>query len=783
MRILITLTAFSLIGLSVLLLAGDDRDTALVEIGSSRDLDFLNQLGIDIDHVQGHFVRVYVNAEEFRKVAANGLFIDWIPNLARQQFLALTAAGKASGDPLEAYHNYTELTAELQNLAAAHPTLCQLYSVGKTVQNRDLWALRISDNVGAEEDEPEFRYIANMHGDETVGREILIYFARDLLNLYGSDATLTNLVDTTEIWLMPSLNPDGFEAGTRGNANGQDLNRDFPDRIDDPVNTTAGRQVETAAVMNFWSARNSVLSANYHGGAQVANYPWDNSELPDGVYAACPDDDIFIYVSQQYANSNTDLLNGGWPGGITNGCDWYELSGGLQDWNYVWNGDMEITLEISNTKWPGSSQLPTFWSHNRDSMIHYLEQVHTGVRGLVTDAATGAPVAATVTIVGRDMPFYTDPDVGDFHRPLRPGTYGLHFEADGYLSRTVSNVTVAAGAATRVDVQLTGTGLVTLQEYTLAEESGNGDEYLDPGETWAMALTVRNSGAATAHSVGLTLPAPGSPVSILTGAYSLGDIAAGGSATTPAPHCRFRVEDTADCSEMLAFHLDIATTEGPQVADFQETLGTPGESTLSGTDTPKAIPDNNSTGVTSAIAVSGFTGAIPAVDVRLTISHPYDGALDIYLSPPGLGQIALSTGNGGSANNYTDTLFDDAAAQAITSGSAPFTGAYRPEGSLTALEGLSPNGTWTLKVVDHASTDTGTLQSWSLILTVPSCHPFTGEPGDVNGDGLVDASDLALLAGYLAGNVTDTGLQKGNADLDGNGLVNTVDLCQLALKL
>jgi carboxypeptidase D len=735
-----------------------DRQPAIVELSRPGAAHELTWLGLDVDFVAASYARVYVSEEEFQKAAANGWPIYWIPNEAREMFRQLTVSGKLSLNPLEDYHDYTELTAELQSLAAAHPSLCQLLSAGKSVQNRDLWVLKISDNVGTEEDEPEFRYIANMHGDETVGREMVIYFARELLNNYGTDATLTGLVNDTEIWLMPSMNPDGFEAGTRYNSSGVDLNRDFPDRIDDPVNTTAGRAAETASVMTFFSARRPVLSANYHGGAQVANYPWDNADQPSGTYAACPDDDIFIYVSQQYANYNTDLLNGGFPGGITNGCDWYILSGGLQDWSYVWGGDMDVTLEISNDKWPAPSLLPTFWSHNRDSMIHYLEQAHSGVRGRVTDAATGAPVAATLTIVGRDMPFYTDPEVGDYHRPLRPGTYGLHAEAEGYLPVTVSNVTVPSGAAVRVDIQMTGTGHTVLQGYTLAEADGNGDAYPDPGETWSMAVTVHNTGAGTAHDVGLSLTAPGSPVQVLAGSYTLGDIAAGGAATTPAPHCRFLILGEADCAEALNFHLDISSAEGPQVADFAEAMGSTIQVNLASADVPKSIPDNNSTGVKSYANIEA-SGLIQALRLRVDITHPYIGDLWIQLKSPAGTLKVVWDRQGGSADNIHQD-FD-----------------------LTDFNTENMQGSWELWIKDLAGSDIGTLTGWSLLVTTSECNPYPGMTGDLNDDGAITAQDLSLLAHYLAGDLDGAQLLLSRADMDHNGALNAVDLCLLLRSL
>lgn len=111
------------------------------------------------------------------------------------------------------YNNYEEMTNLFRDLNSTYPHLAKLHSIGKSVQNRDLWVLEISENVHQRSlGEPMFKYVANMHGDETVGRELMIFLAQYLLKNYGSDARVTHLVNTTDIFLMPSLNPDGYEA-------------------------------------------------------------------------------------------------------------------------------------------------------------------------------------------------------------------------------------------------------------------------------------------------------------------------------------------------------------------------------------------------------------------------------------------------------------------------------------------------------------------------------------------------------------------------------------------
>jgi len=271
-----------------------------------------------------------------------------------------------------------------------------------------------------------------------------------LLTNYAKDASplsqrITKLVNTVDIFIVPTMNPDGFERGTRGNANNKDLNRDFPDQFTSSHNDAVGRQPETAAIMSFVSSRHFVLSANYHGGSVVANYPFDgNRNYRSGVYTGCPDDAVFKVIASTYANTHTTMRTA-WEfkstNGITNGADWYVLYGGMQDWNYLWNGVFEITLEISEDKYPPASSLTAFWDQNREAMLAYMELVNSmGVRGIVTDVTTSAPLAATITVTEINHPVKADPANGDYYRLLAPGTYHISASATGY--NTESTVVV-----------------------------------------------------------------------------------------------------------------------------------------------------------------------------------------------------------------------------------------------------------------------------------------------------------------------------------------------------
>ncbi|WP_055393600.1 proprotein convertase P-domain-containing protein [Flagellimonas eckloniae] len=126
-----------------------------------------------------------------------------------------------------------------------------------------------------------------------------------------------------------------------------------------------------------------------------------------------------------------------------------------------------------------------------------------------------------------------------------------------------------------------------------------------------------------------------------------------------------------------------------------------------------SIPDNNATGVSRTVNFS-TTSSVTDVNVTVDITHPWDSDLTITLSSPTGTSVELSSGNGGSGDDYTSTVFDDSGGTDITSGSAPFTGTFRPEGNLSDFIGENPSGNWTLTVADNAGSDVGTLNSFSV---------------------------------------------------------------------
>ncbi len=166
------------------------------------------------------------------------------------------------------------------------------------------------------------------------------------------------------------------------------------------------------------------------------------------------------------------------------------------------------------------------------------------------------------------------------------------------------------------------------------------------------------------------------------------------------------------------------------------------------TDIPKNIPDNSSIGISSIINITN-NKLITDVNVRVNISHPYIQDLSLSLISPSGITILLSVENGGSGNNYTNTIFDDSAVTSISDGLPPFTGTYKPQMPLSYLNNSNAQGTWTLKVVDSGEADTGTINSWSVeICGIPQVST------DDDGDGVTN--DVDLCPETVFGNSVDT---------------------------
>jgi len=414
-----------------------------------QQLDLLTRI-ISIDKVEGEKVIAYANKHEFNEFLKLKYKFRLLtpPSMIRQPRM-LDANEIRSRTVWDFYPTYGGYVDIMDQFETDYPDLCEVVNIGTLDSGRELLFIHINDSLGVDQNEPEFMYTSSMHGDELTGYVLSLHLIEYLLENYGSDDQVTNLVNNIDIWINPLANPDGTYAGgdntvygaTRYNGNGIDLNRNYPDPEDGQHPDGEQWQSETEAFMAFADDHDFVMSANFHGGSEVCNYPWDTWSR---LHA---DDAWWKYVCRQWADTVhkygpsgyfTDLMNG-----ITNGNAWYRITGGRQDYMNYFQHCREFTCELSHTKTPPASQLPGFWDYQYHSWLNYMEQALYGVRGLVTNSVNGNAVPAKVFVENHDKDesqVYASLPIGNYYRPIKQGTYDFTFSSSGYYSKTIENV-------------------------------------------------------------------------------------------------------------------------------------------------------------------------------------------------------------------------------------------------------------------------------------------------------------------------------------------------------
>ncbi len=412
-----------------------------------------------VDGTNGQTVVCYANQEEYDQL----LQLGYQPNLQTPPSLLTEAEmwdGNRATYEWDSYPTYSQYISMMEGFptSAVSGRICTLMDLGTLSSGRKIMGVRL--NNGSSEGKPKFLYSSTIHGDETTGWILMLRLIDELCT--STDPRIVNLIDNLDIFIFPNTNPDGtyyrgnnsVTGARRYNANGVDMNRNYPDPHGSAHPDGKPYQSETQWLMQLAMDYPFVMAANYHGGSEVVNYPWDNTHT---LHA---DDDWWQYVSREYAdlaqsvNSNymNDLDNG-----ITNGAQWYMIGGGRQDYMNGYRQCREVTIECSTTKKPQGSQLPNFWNYNHNSMLTYMEECLNGVHGFLYDAATGQPLeGVTITVQGHDDEYsiVSSHEVGDFHRPIKGGTYTFVFSKEGYLTQTVE-VTVADGQRIELnDIQL-----------------------------------------------------------------------------------------------------------------------------------------------------------------------------------------------------------------------------------------------------------------------------------------------------------------------------------------
>ena len=265
-----------------------------------------------------------------------------------------------------------------------------------------------------------------------------------------------------EIWINPLANPDGtyhdgdssITGATRFNANGVDLNRNFADPEDGPHPDGNDYQPENIAMMDFLSQHHFSVSANFHAGEEVVNYPWDTWENRH------VDDNWFQLISHEYADTVHTYSSNymiGFDNGVTNGYDWYSISGGRQDYITYFLQGRETTIELDYSKVTPEDQLDLLWENNYRSLLNYIKEANFGIHGVIADSVSHLPVKASIIITGHDQDssmVFSEADSGFYVRLIGPGQYDIEIQAPGYKPENIYGINIADRQQTRLDIKL-----------------------------------------------------------------------------------------------------------------------------------------------------------------------------------------------------------------------------------------------------------------------------------------------------------------------------------------
>uniref|UniRef100_A0A6Q2YPJ8 F5/8 type C domain-containing protein n=1 Tax=Esox lucius TaxID=8010 RepID=A0A6Q2YPJ8_ESOLU len=405
---------------------------------------------------------------------------------------------QSSHDKLDfRHHNYKEMRKLMKSVTEDCPDITRIYSIGKSHMGLKMYVMEISDNPGKHElGEPEFRYVAGMHGNEVLGRELLLNLMQYICQEYkqgdqhGYEMAYKKGSELAG-WALGRYSYEGIDM----NHNFADLNKVMWDAIEyDFQNNNKSKLInhyipipeyytsedafvalETRAVINWMQNIPFVLSANLHGGELVVTYPFDRTEdWAPRDDTPTPDNSFFCWLATVYASTNQAMSN---PdrrpchnenfqryNNIINGANWHTVPGSMNDFSYLHTNCFDVTVELSCDKFPHASELPTEWMNNRESLLVYMEQVHRGIKGVVRDKDTEASIADAVIKVDDIDHHVRSVADGDYWRLLNPGEYEVTASAEGYNPSTRRCQVMYDHYPTVCDFRLTKTPRQRLKE-------------------------------------------------------------------------------------------------------------------------------------------------------------------------------------------------------------------------------------------------------------------------------------------------------------------------------
>ncbi|MGB8951113.1 MAG: M14 family metallopeptidase [Candidatus Aminicenantales bacterium] len=317
------------------------------------------------------------------------------------QFSSSTALSSSAPDGINGkFHSYTELEKDLQTLQNNYPQIAKVFDIGDSLEKRNIYALKISDHVEQEEEEAEILFLGNHHAREWITVEVPFLLGKYLVENYASLPEVKSLVDQSEIWIVPLVNPDGLEytihyycywrKNRRNNGDGSygvDLNRNYgymwgyDDKGSNPASssetyrgTAPFSEPETQAVRDFFLRKNFQAMISYHSFSQIILYPWgytvqpsDKNELLNEIAAQ-----MSVLIQQVHGN----FYEYGQAG-----QQMYLTNGDTTDWTYGISGIPSYTIELppvdelSGGFFNAEEDIERIFQENLPAMLYLIEYV------------------------------------------------------------------------------------------------------------------------------------------------------------------------------------------------------------------------------------------------------------------------------------------------------------------------------------------------------------------------------------------------------------------------
>lgn len=344
-------------------------------------------------------------------------------------------------EPFSGFTDPVAVSKYMSSFVEENSKLSSLHNLGTTSEGRDVEAVEISDAAGDFEAEPTVLIIGSIHGDEQAGAGLVIMLADYLAENYGSDVTVTSLVDSLHLHLLPVMNPDGMAMGSRYNANEVDLNRNFgynwyegeAHNGDAPFD-----QIESKLLADYVAEKGVSLAAVFHTTLREENIgiyaPWDaittSTENFQDKYL--PHYPFLREIGLRYAETVADSEPEFSDFRYMEGADWYVTYGSFADWALGERGIPAYTVELYPKQGYVSEDtniLRRLWRGHHSAIMSLIETAHMGAAGTVEmNEKNGDPIGG-VEVTLRPM------DSKSGSRVFVPRNYteiGGYSRSDGY---------------------------------------------------------------------------------------------------------------------------------------------------------------------------------------------------------------------------------------------------------------------------------------------------------------------------------------------------------------